>query len=391
MRRTHIFLSLIVMLGMLLASCSGAQNPQGTAGASGYPYPSAGTQQPTIGVPVTGGTQQVTTTEMATTEMTPTEMATQSLNPTVGTTQTVTSTQALPTAGASNQQMDPGRLSNELQFQVMDQNNQPLGQVEDMVLDLKTLKVAYVIVSLSQSSSTSQTQVAVPWDMLQVQTSASGTSSGQGQAGTTPTTTLQTGNPQGQGAFIFQGDTQKLSGAPAFTQDILPPLDQPAADWDSAIRSYWGESGTSSTGSTTEMPTVAATQVTTPTTGSSTTTPGLQGVILASKVIGFSISPNNQPIASVEDVIVDVNTGDLKYVVLSVSGIQGLNNMLIPIPPQVLGYDTQNQTFTINVDPQALQNAPNFAQGNFPLTTEPNWDANIQSFWQSQVQSTPQQ
>ena len=385
MRRTHFFLSLIVMLGLLLASCSGAQNPQGTPGASGYPYPGAGTQQPTIGVPVTGGTQQPTTTET-----TSTEMATQALSPTVSTTQSVTSTQALPPSGESNQQMDPGRLSNEMKFQVMDQNNQSLGQVEDLVLDLKTLKVAYVIVGLSQSSSTTQTQVAVPWEMLQVQTQASGQSSGQGQAGTTPTSTLQTSNPQGQGAFIFQGDAQQLSGAPAFTQDMLPPLGQPASDWDSAIRSYWGESGTSASGSTTEMPTVAATQVTAPTTGSSTTTPGLQGVILASKVIGYSIGPNNQPIASVEDVIVDVNSGDLKYVVLSLSGIQGLNNVLIPIPPQVLGYDTQNQTFTIDVDPQALQNAPNFAQGNFPLTTQPNWDANIQSFWQSQVQTTPQ-
>jgi sporulation protein YlmC with PRC-barrel domain len=390
MRKTHIFLSLIVMLGMLLASCSGSQNQNGTPGVSGYPYPGNGTQQSTIGVPVTGGTQQPTTTEMATTETTSTEMATQALTSTVSTTPAVTSTQAAPTTGASNQQMDPGRLSNELKFQVMDQNNQSLGQVEDMVLDLQNLKVEYVIVGLSQTSSTTQTQVAVPWDMLQVQTQASGQSSGQ--AGTTPTTTLQTSNPQGQGAFIFQGDAQKLSGAPAFTQDMLPPLGQPAGDWDSSIRSYWSQSGSAAaTSSPTEMPTVAATQVTTPTTGSSASTPSLQGVILASKVIGFSISPNNQPIASVEDVIVDVNTGDLKYVVLSVSGIPGLNNKLIPIPPQILSYDTQNQTFTIDVDPQALQKAPGFDQNNFPLTTQSNWDSNIQSYWQSQVQMTPQQ
>ncbi len=116
----------------------------------------------------------------------------------------------------------------------------------------------------------------------------------------------------------------------------------------------------------------------------------MQGVVLASQVIGFSISPNNQPIASVEDVIVDVNTGDLRYVVLSITGIQGLDNMLIPIPPRILGLDIQNQTFTINVDPQMLQNAPKFVQDSFPLTTQPNWDADIQSFWQSQMQTTPQ-
>lgn len=374
MRKTHIFLSLIVMLGMLLASCSGARNQNGIPETSGYPYPGAGAQQPTAGNLVTGGTQQPATTEMATTEITSTEMATQALTPTVSTTQSVTSTQALPTTEASNQQMDPGRLSNELQFQVMDQNNQSLGHVEDMVLNLKNLKVEYVIVNLTQASSATQTELAIPWDMLQMQTQAFGQSS-----------------DQGQGVFVFQGDAQKLSGAPAFSADMLPPLGQPAGNWDSAIRSYWGESGTAANGSATEMPTAAATQAITPTTGLSVSTSDLQGVILASKVIGFSISPNNQPIASVEDVIINVNTGGLKYVVFSISGIPGMNTVLIPIPPQVLGYDTQNQTFTINVDPQLLQTAPNFTQGNFPLTTQPNWDAKIQSFWQSLMQSTPGQ
>jgi sporulation protein YlmC with PRC-barrel domain len=381
MRRTHIFLSLVVMLGMLLAACSGSQNQNGTPGASGYPYPGAGTEQPTVGVPVTGGTQQPATTEMPTTEITSTEMATQVLTPTVSTTQSVTSTQASPTTAASNQQMDPGKLTNELQFQVLDQNNQPLGQVKDMVLDVKNLKVAYVIVGLSQTSSTTQTQVAVPWDMLQVQSS----SQSSGQTGASPTTTLQTNNSQG--AFVFQGDAQKLAGAPEFSSGMLPALGQPAGDWDASIRSYWGESGSGATSSITETPAVTTT---TQAPGSETAVSNMQGVVLASQVIGFSISPNNQPIASVEDVIVDTDTGDLRYVVLSISGIQGLNNQLIPIPPQVLGLDIQNQTFTLNVDPQVLQNAPKFAQDSFPLTTQPNWDADIQSFWQSQLQTTPQ-
>ncbi len=142
MRKTHILFSLLVMLGMLLAACSGSQSQNGAPGASGYPYPGSETQQPTVGVPVTGGTQQPSTTEMATSEITPTEMSTQALTPTLSASQSVTSTQALPTTGAANQQMDPGRLSNELQFQVMDQNNQSLGQVKDMVLDVKTSRLS---------------------------------------------------------------------------------------------------------------------------------------------------------------------------------------------------------------------------------------------------------
>jgi sporulation protein YlmC with PRC-barrel domain len=390
MRRSNIFLSLIVVFGMLLAACSSPKGSNGTPGASGYPYPGASTQESTVGVPVTGGTQQPGTTETSATEMPATEMPTMGITSTemsteaptsmASSTQAVTATQAVSTTGTANQTMDPGRLSNELQFQVVDQNNQPLGQVKDMVLDVQNLKVAYVIVDLSQTSSTTQTEVAVPWDMLQVQ------SSGQSdnQTGTTPTTTLQTSGSQG--AFIFQGDSQKLAGAPAFTPDMLPAFGQPSGDWDASIQSYWG-GATAATGSATVTPAAPAS---TSSPGSETAMSNMQGVILASKVIGFSINPNNQPIASVDDVIVDVSTGDLRYVVLSVTGIPGLANTLIPIPPQVLGIDIQNQTFTLNVDPQMLLNAPKFAQGSFPLTTQPNWDADIQSFWQSQLQTTPQ-
>jgi hypothetical protein len=96
--------------------------------------------------------------------------------------------------------------------------------------------------------------------------------------------------------------------------------------------------------------------------------------------------PNSQPMASVSDVILNPDNGELQYVLISVSSIPGLSNsILIPVPLKALSWNAQNNRVEINIQPQALLNAPKFTQGKFPLTTNPNWDAQIKAFWQKYI------
>ena len=187
-----------------------------------------------------------------------------------------------------------------------------------------------------------------------------------------------------------------LANAPEFSADSLPQLGQPAGNWDASILSYWNGGGASNAvGTSTVMtPTVSAPSSPTGTPSASTGTQAagqpssgasLQGVALASKVVGTSIvDSNNQEIAKVSDAVVDVNSGDLSYVVLNA------NNKLIPVPPQQLGLNMQNQSVVIQAGSQVLQSAPSFDQGNFPQTTTSGWDAQIKSYWQTQMQPTSQ-
>ena len=405
MKKLNLFLSTFVLLSLVLAACSSSsQNGTQTPGVLGT---QSATQSPGI-LPNTGGTQSPTA--QATTSLGTQMPTTQATTPAA--TQMPTTQATTPPATGAGSQVNPGRLSDQLQFQVLDESNQPIGQVMDMVLDLKNLKVAYVIVSLSQNSGSSGNEVAVPWSMLTLQTNKS--TSGQSSSSNQSTGTPAASSANSQDAFVFNGDQQKLAGAPAFSQDMLPQLGQPAGNWDSSIMSYWNgnQAGGSSTSTGTPSPMVTSTVTATQTT-TSTQQAGmmsLQGVILATKLVGLQVEgsssqsgsssqqgSSSQPsstagqIGTVQDAVVDLNTGDLSYIILSSDSIQSLSGELVPVPPQEFGLDAQNQALVLQVSSQNLQNAPAFEQGQFPMTTSSGWDAQIQSYWQNQMQSPTQQ
>src|SRR5512144_804080 len=110
MRKTTILLSIMVLAAMVLAACGGGATSTNVAP----------TQLPITAV----ATEPATATEM------PTEAP------------VATETAGVPVTGEVN----PARVSNELDFNVVDQSGNQVGNVDEMVLDLDNTSVAYVIV-----------------------------------------------------------------------------------------------------------------------------------------------------------------------------------------------------------------------------------------------------
>ena len=184
-----------------------------------------------------------------------------------------------------------------------------------------------------------------------------------------------------------------------------------------------------SNGNATSMPEGTATL----TTGTTGQTPGqgqdlgmpLQGVMLASEVLGseikvgnqgqgtgtgqglattipstglatqattmpegtatLSVDQNNPGLgnmeATIDDLIVDTTTGDILYLVLN-TRIDD-NERLIPILLSLLQWDTNNTAFVVNANPAMLRDAPSFEEDQYPDTTVAGWDSDILSFWQN--------
>ena len=440
MRRISIVLSTLLLAAMILAACGGEETS---------------TSIPTGNVPPV--TVDVTETSVSGTA---TEM------PTEG---TVTETPGIPVTGENN----ASRLSNELQFPVLGQDGQQIGNVSDMVLDLDNTRVSYVVVSADGR------EVVVPWDSLTLQAGTSSNTSGQ------------------QNAFILQTDQETFSNAPTVDINaILPQTGQPAGDWDAEISSYWQGGGTVSntpavsgtlspdmtatpgantglatatssaglatattgtgtglaTATTTSLGTVMPEGTATLSSGGQGTGLGmtLQGVMLATEVLGSSITVGNQgqgtgngqgngtgqgsglatatlttgtglatatatssaglatattgtgsaglatattsgtdqgnsglgnAEATIDDLIIDTNTGDIQYIVLDTM-IDNSENW-IPVPLSLLQWDATNQGFVVNVNPAALVDAPSFENGQYPDTSTSGWDTDIASFWES--------
>lgn len=391
MKRISFLLGTLLIVSMVLAACGGEQTS---------------TTVPSTNVPPI--TAEVTTTEDAT-----------ALTGTPDGADTTT-TPVVPVTGEES----TSRVSNLLDYDVWNQNGEQIGEVEDMVLDLDNSNVSYVVIETGGFLDLGDKTLLVPWNMLELQTPVSG--------GT-------------ENAFVLTADAEMLNNAPDIDlQAVLPEAGLPAEDWDTDIRNFW-ESGVvpSATEAATEAPTEAATEAATePVTGAATAAPGsgpgkgqgteLQGVVLASDLLGATItitlgqglgpadgtgttgtaqataeatatvdaaaspaatastgtgsgtgtgSTEGPTEATVEDIIVDPDTGEILFLVLS-SLFDG-EDRWIPVPLSVMLWDTTNQGLLFSGDGGLLLDAPFFLPDEFPDTSVDGWDTDFNDFWQN--------
>ncbi|HET9588494.1 MAG TPA: PRC-barrel domain-containing protein [Anaerolineales bacterium] len=380
MRKITLLVSMLLLASLLLAAC-GAEETETVVPGTDFP------------------------TDIPTDEATATEppLGTETVEPGDG-----TGTPGIPVTGED----DPSRLSNQLNFDVWNQNGEQIGEVNDMILDLDNTRVAYVIVGTGGFLEIGEKDVLVPWNQLTVQTAAENAA-------------------VGENAFILQADQELFENAPDVDVNaILPERGQPAGDWDLDIRNFW-ESGVvpaTAAPDATASPEATAAPEMTPTTegtGEATAVPGaaeLQGVVLASEVLGSAVtlSPGQgqaegvgtgqeqatatpgtgtdlatatvDPLAptagpgvgnfngTIEDMIVDTDTGDIRFIVVSAVFDDG--ERLMPVPLSFFQWDAANNAFAINTTPAMVQEAPFFADGVWPDMTDDTWDDEFEAFWQ---------
>jgi sporulation protein YlmC with PRC-barrel domain len=451
MRKISILLSIMVLAAMVLAACGGEET------ATNLPN----TEVPQMTVEVTEVASEAAT-EVPTNE--------------------ATGTPGVPVTG----ELNPARLSNQLDFTVWSQDGEQIGEVDDMVLDLDNTSVAYVVVGTGGFLDLGEQEILVPWDSLQLQTGTGDMTGGQ------------------QNAFILQDDLDMFRNAPDFDLTAnLPPMGEAAGDWDADIRNYWEGGGTGSgqatepaatseagtgTGQATATTGTGSTDLATATLGTGTGadqatatsgtgtgtsqatatagtgtgegTPALQGVVLATEILGSTVNLSaagagtgtgqaTEPAATsesgtgtgqttatagtggtgtgqetatagtgstgqatattgtgtgqatatvgtagtgmdqalatatIEDLIVDTDAGDILYAVLNAAFTDA--ERWIPVPLSMFQWDASMQGFAFSGDASMLQGAPSFEDGQFPDTTAPDWNTEFDAFWQNQM------
>ena len=379
MRKFSIFLSLMLLMAIVLTAC-GAED--------------GGTEIPASPPPVTADSADDLS-------------STATENPTGEATQEETGAAASETPGVPvTGDVDPARLSNQLDFRMWTQNGEQIGEVDDMVLDLDNTQIAYVVVGTGGFLDLGERHILVPWESLQLQTGSGETTGGQ------------------QNVFILQEEVEVFRNVPEFDLGNLPQAGQPAGDWDTNIRTYWESDGTSG-GANTPQPagmtataTLGADQGTGENQGQE-----LQGVALASDVLGSTITlspgqgegqgqgqaqptadpnatldPNATPTTgggqeqgqgvgniqgTIEDMIVAMDTGEIQYLVVNATFEDG--ERWIPVPSSAIRWDAANGAFVINANPATLRDAPFFTEGQYPDTTSSGWNSEFDAFWQYAV------
>ena len=331
MRKLLTLLSTLVIVSALLVACAGEETETVVPGTDIATL----TEEPLTDEPMT----EVPATDE------PTEEPTDTAEP--------TDDAGIPVTGAEN----PFLLSNQLDYDIWNGENDQIGEVENMVIDLSNSQVDYVYIETGGFLDIGDTESLVPWGALRLAINED------------PDVLTADDN-----AFILEFDQALLDDAPDIDLDNdLPTVGEPAEDWDTDYNTYWDDAGVDMAG---PMNGAAANE--------------LQGVILATDLLdaSFGVDTNDDLVEDdvdflddlfVDNVIVDINTGQVLYVVLDAGFADG--DRLMPVPLSQLGWDAESETFLVSADQETLEAAPYFVDGEYPNTMEEGWDSEYDTYW----------
>lgn len=77
-------------------------------------------------------------------------------------------------------------------------------------------------------------------------------------------------------------------------------------------------------------------------------------------------NPSGETLGSVKDIMIDTETGQVQYYVMSFGGFLGMGDKLFAIPPQAITVDTENECLVMDVTKEILEDAPGFDKDHWP-------------------------
>lgn len=94
----------------------------------------------------------------------------------------------------------------------------------------------------------------------------------------------------------------------------------------------------------------------------------------ASTLIGKEVrNARGEKLGTIEELMIDLPIGCIAYAVLSFGGILGMGDKLFAVPWQAFRVDAEREHFILDVERQALENAPGFDKDSWPETGDDAW------------------
>ena len=105
-------------------------------------------------------------------------------------------------------------------------------------------------------------------------------------------------------------------------------------------------------------------------------------VLSASTLAGDAIyNAEGEHLGELKEIMLDLNTGQVAYAVLSFGGFLGMGDKLFAVPWEALSVDTERQYIVLDVSKERLEDAPGFDKDNWPETPDREFIAEIYSHY----------
>jgi len=109
---------------------------------------------------------------------------------------------------------------------------------------------------------------------------------------------------------------------------------------------------------------------------------GYRRVLSAATITGDRVrNPAGEDLGKVEEIMIDVPTGQVAYAVISFGGFLGIGDKLFAVPWRALTLNERDHEFILNVDRRRLETAPGFDRDNWPDMADPHWGEQVDSFY----------
>ena len=102
------------------------------------------------------------------------------------------------------------------------------------------------------------------------------------------------------------------------------------------------------------------------------------GILSASTLAGDKVcNAAGEDLGKIEDFMLDIDSGRIRYAVLSFGGVLGMGNKLFAVPPESLSVDREHHRMVLDVDKDTLERAPGFDKSEWPDFADPRLGAAI--------------
>ena len=95
-----------------------------------------------------------------------------------------------------------------------------------------------------------------------------------------------------------------------------------------------------------------------------------------------------EKLGSIKEIMMDINTGRVCYVVLSFGGFLSMGEKLFAVPWSALTDDTENKRFLMDTNEERLKEAPGFDTDKWPNMADPTWEKKVHSYYGTQSNTT---
>lgn len=243
------------------------------------------------------------------------------------------------------------RTSDIIGLSVKNKNHEDVGKIDDLVIDMKTGEVRYAALSFGGVAGIGSKLFAIPWQSM--------------------TFTYGEPNKANSRHFIFDVTKERLENAPGFDSANWPNVAD--AKWGAAIDKHYKVERNTTAATTTEPRQAIA----------------YETVFRASKIKGMDVRNDaNEDLGSIDELVIDVTKGHVKYVALSFgSWFTGGNKLFaLPLGSCTLTHANDKTYFVVHATQDSLKNAPGFDKSRWPNTADPNWAKSIDTFYERSAQ-----